>query len=292
VVYRGFSMSGFRGIALGLNGFGWASQVYKMKYSLPEILGHAAKLGFNGVELFGIPDPYPTDLKEQKKLKKLINNRGLKVPALQSLPGGLKGNPGSSYSMLRKEYVDGIKQQLDLAKVMGCEVMGVWAGELLGNGPSDDAMNWFIESYRKCAELAKKYDITLAFEAEPVQMINTLDLLVKLLNKVNSKYFKCIFDFSHVNIFTKGNPMKFIKAVAGKIGYTHVCDNDGTCTKIESKSSRHMAIGDGKMNVAGVIKALKTVGKYDGWLDIDVWEHPKPSEASAVSKKALDRILT
>ena len=283
-------MAGFKGIALGLNGFGWANLVYGMDYSLPKILDHAVRLGFNGVELFGMPDPYPTDSKKQKKLKKIFDDKNLKIPALQSLPGGLKGNPGSRYSVLQKEYIDGIKEQLNLAKVLGCEVMGVWAGELLSDRPSEDTVKRFIDNYYKCAEIASQYDIVLALEAEPVQMINTLDLLVKLLEGVKSDYFKCICDFSHANILTSGEPIKFINAVRGEIGYTHICDNNGTCTDFESMSSRHLAIGDGNMDVAGVIKALKESG-YNGWLDIDVWEHPKPFEASAKSKKELDKIL-
>ena len=84
-------------IALGLNGFGWAHVVYDQPYDFEKILSHAAKLGFAGVELFGMPETYPADKSAQLALRKRVEDHGLVVASIQSLPGGLgNGHPAST----------------------------------------------------------------------------------------------------------------------------------------------------------------------------------------------------
>ena len=119
--------------ALGLNGFGWAHVVYDQPYDFEKVLVHAAQLGFDGVELFGMPDGYPAEKLGADYLRKRIEDHGLAVASIQSLPGGLgNGHPGTAYTVCRKGYVEYIRGMLDLAVTLGCEAMGVWAGELLG----------------------------------------------------------------------------------------------------------------------------------------------------------------
>ncbi len=159
--------------ALGLNGFGWAHVVYGQPYDFSRILKHAAKLAFDGVELFGMPDDYPGRRSEQIALRKRIEDHGLVIASIQSLPGGLgNGHPASAYSICRKGYVKYIQGMLDLAVALGCEAMGVWAGELFGAGPSQQSVNYMAEVYAQCAELAKDAGIPLVLEAEPVQQVN------------------------------------------------------------------------------------------------------------------------
>ena len=75
--------------SLGLNGFGWAHVIADLPYDFEAILKHAVKLGFDGIELFGMPDEYPTTAADQQALRKRIEDHGLTVASIQSLPGGL-----------------------------------------------------------------------------------------------------------------------------------------------------------------------------------------------------------
>ena len=105
--------------ALGLNGFGWANVISDLPYDFDAILKHTAKLGFDGVELFGLPDEYPATAEDQVALRKRIEDHGLQVASIQSLPGGLgNGHPGSAYSLCRQQYVDYIKEMLEMAATM------------------------------------------------------------------------------------------------------------------------------------------------------------------------------
>ena len=102
--------------SLGLNGFGWAHVIADLPYDFEAILKHAAKLGFDGIELFGLPDEYPRKTEDQVALRQRIEDDGLTVASIQSLPGGLgNGHPGSAYSLCRTQYVEYIKGMLDMA---------------------------------------------------------------------------------------------------------------------------------------------------------------------------------
>jgi sugar phosphate isomerase/epimerase len=277
--------------ALGLNGFGWAHVVYGQPYDFDRILGHAAKLGFDGVELFGMPDEYPGDRSAQIALRKQIEDQGLVVASIQSLPGGLgNGHPASAYSLCRKSYVKYIQDMLDLAVTLGCEAMGVWAGELFGAGPGQQSISYMAEVYTQCAELAKDADIPLVLEAEPVQQVNTPEVWFRILKAADSPYLRALCDFAHINVLSKQKPLELLKELQPYIGYTHLAGNDGTCTKIESRSSTHLALNEGSMDWKAMLNQILSAG-YEGWLDVDVWENPDPFGATEASKRALDEFL-
>lgn len=277
--------------ALGLNGFGWAHVIYGTPYDFDKILKHAAKLRFDAVELFGMPEPYPTGKRAQRELRKRVEAHGLKIASIQSLPGGLgNGHPGSAYSLCRNDYVNYIKGALDLAVRLGCDCMGVWAGELFGTGPNEQTIGYMAETYARCAELARDADMPLCLEAEPVQQVNAPKVWFRILQGVNSPHMKAICDLAHINVLSKGRPLGLLKKLRPYVGHTHICDNDGTRTTRESRSSTHLPLGEGTMDWRAVLTSLLD-GGYAGWLDVDVWEREDPFGASAKSKRALDEFL-
>ena len=277
--------------ALGLNGFGWAHVVYGTPYRFDRILRHAQKLGFDGVELFGMPHPYPEKKREQRALRRQVEDHGLRIASIQSLPGGLgNGHPGSAYSLCRDDYVEYIKRALDLAQTLGCDTMGVWAGERFGDGPNRQTANYLLETYARCVPIAKDARITLCLEAEPVQLVNAPKVWFKILRGVNSPHLKAICDFAHVNVMSEEKPLRLLKRLLPFVGHTHLAGNDGTCTRHESRSSRHLPLTEGSLDWKALLTTLLDSG-YKGWLDIDVWEHPDPFKASKQSKNALDAFL-
>lgn len=276
--------------ALGLNGFGWANVITEFPYDFDAILKHAARLGFDGIELFGLPDEYPATISDRLALRKQIEDHGLRVASIQSLPGGLgNGHPGSAYSLCRRQYVDYIKGMLEMAATMESDSLGVWAGELFGSGPSDAAVGHMVDVYGQCAELAAEAGIPLCLEAEPVQQVNTPDVWFKILRGVNSPYLKAICDFAHVNVFVGGHPHELIQELLPFIGHTHLCGNDGTCTDCESHSSTHLTFGEGSMDWQAMLNQLLD-GGYTGWLDVDLWEHPDPMAGAEAGKHVISAV--
>jgi sugar phosphate isomerase/epimerase len=277
--------------ALGLNGFGWAHVIYDTPYDFEKILKHAEKLHFTGVELFGMPEDYPAGKSPQAAMRKRIEDHGLVVASIQSLPGGLgNGHPASAYSVCRRDYVAYIRKMLDFAVTLGCEAMGVWAGELFGTGPNEQSIAYMVDVYGQCAALAKDAGMPLVLEAEPVQQVNTPEVWLRILKGVDSKYLRALCDLAHINILSKQKPLDLLKVLQPYIGYTHLAGNDGTCTKIESRSSTHLALTEGSMDWKAMLSQI-LAGGYDGWLDVDVWENADPFGSTEASKHALDAFL-
>jgi sugar phosphate isomerase/epimerase len=278
--------------ALGLNGFGWAHIIYNSPYDFEKILRHAEKLRFGGVELFGMPEDYPAEKSLQVEMRKRVEDRGLVVASIQSLTGGLgNGHPASAYSVCRRDYITYIRKMLDLAVALGCEAMGVWACELFGDGPNEHSIKNMEEVYSRCAALAKDAGIPLVLEAEPVQQVNTPEVWFRILKAADSKYLRALCDLAHINILSRQKPQELLKELMPYIGYTHLAGNDGTCTKIESRSSTHLALTEGSMDWKAMLSQI-LAGGYEGWLDIDVWENADPFGATEVSKHALDQFLS
>lgn len=277
--------------AMGLNGFGWAHVISGLAYDFDRILKYAAELGFDGVELFGMPDNYPTERSAQVALRKQVEDYGLVIASIQSLPGGLgNGHPASAYSICRKGYVAYIQETLNLATTLGCTAMGVWAGELFGTGPNQQSIGYMAEVYAQCEGLAKQAGVTLVLEAEPVQQVNTPEVWFRILKTANSPYLRALCDFAHINTLSKQKPLELLKELQPYIGYTHLAGNDGTCTTFESRSSTHLALNEGSMDWKAMLSQILD-GGYTGWLDIDVWEHPDPFVAAKAGKQALDTFL-
>ena len=277
--------------ALGFNGFGWASVVADMPYHFTQILRHAKELGFDGVELFGLPDPYPTKTSELAALRRQVEDHGLAVASMQSLPGGLgNGHPGSAYSLCRNQYIGFIRESLEAAHILGCDSVGVWAGELLGDGPSKLSVDYMVETYAACATLASDAQIPLCLEAEPVPQVNTPEVWFKILRGASSPFLKALCDFAHLNILSSGQPLELIEELLPFVGHTHLSGNDGTCTDFESRSSTHLTLGEGPMDWQAMLSVLLD-GGYTGWLDIDLWEHPDSFGGAESGKQALDKSL-
>jgi sugar phosphate isomerase/epimerase len=127
----------------------------------------------------------------------------------------------------------------------------------------------------------------VATEPEPVMAVHTLDLLAQVVDEIGSPNFRVIFDPSHSTILGGGDPFVFLKRFRGKIGHVHFTDTDGTR---RGGTSKHMTLGDGKMDLLGLLRELKEQG-YDKWIMLDLWDIPDIYRAAIVGKRQLDEMF-
>jgi sugar phosphate isomerase/epimerase len=275
---------------LGLNGFASAERVHGLSFRLADILAHAHGLGYDGIELFPFHEPYPTTATGQQALRALYRGYGLATPALQS---AVRGHAASPERSLRDAYAESIKAMLELAHTVEATVVGVWSGAPLSGVPAGEQMRWLLDTYQHCTALAEDAHITLALEPEPVQVVDSLEDLLFILNGVASLAFTAIFDFSHANVLSCGQPLEFLMALSGRIGHVHLTDNDGNILRSDvegaSHTSKHLAVGDGDLDMMSFVRGLREMG-YSGWMQVDVWENPDPYRASRLGKQFLDTL--
>jgi sugar phosphate isomerase/epimerase len=279
-------------IALGENGF-WSCEIsYGATYTLDEIFTHVKEMKYDGIELFPLyHNPLPENSKEIKKLKRLYEEQGLEIPAIQSAPGGSLADPDDNK---RREYVNNLKKQVRFAAEIDATFsIALYPGPIPPGITPQKALQVLIDSYCDVVEEAEKLNVTLNMETEPPFIVNTPIKTKEVLDRINSKNFKVLWDFSHVNVISNGDPIGFLKFIGGRVGWTHVTDNDGSrryFTAIGAKTSTHLPLGWGELDYRNIIRSLIEYG-YAGWWQVDLWEYPEPFLASRINKKELDQIL-
>lgn len=276
-------------VCLGLNGFMSVEKLYEKHFSLSQILDHARQLNYQGMELIAFHKPYPEELEGWKEIKRNFSEYRSEIPAMQ---GGGPGHPASSNEDERNRYIQGLKNQIHFAAEIGIKVITTYS-TYAGDIPESGSLQRLIDTYSQCVKVAEEAGVILSTEPEPVLLLDSLEKTLKVLQAINSDYFGITYDFAHANVLSGGNPVSFLKPLSGRIKHVHVTDNDGTLLEKNGivHSSRHLPLGEGRLNCFEILKTLKEI-EYDGWLQIDLWQYPDIFDGSEKSKKILDEILS
>lgn len=285
--------SGPRGwrIAAGLNGFMSSEQVHKRRYPIWEVLDFLQREGFEGVELVqGWPmGEYPpaADARRVAALRGLYERYKLKIHTIQSAP---RGRPFAEDAGERAEWLRTFREQVKLAKALGCDFVGTWPGGALGRQSIDQAIEHCAASYREAARMCADEGLWLSFEIEPPFVFNTLDHLKRILAAADHPACKTNYDPSHFDLMSdkSGRPEVMLKALGVEhIGHVHLTDTDGT---IFGGTSRHLACGEGHCDMDASLRTLWE-GGYRGWIMIDAWMIEDVYDACRKGKAAIERTL-
>lgn len=282
--------------AIGLNGFGSSERVFQKRYELDDILAFARKEGFDGVEWwpFHAPYPDPSDDAAIKALRAKAESFGLRIFSIQTSVRG--ANPVDADAAVRKRYTELMKGQIDLAKKLGGEAAGMWPpphAAAKGAG-EDEIIERLADSVRPAVRYATEQGLIFAIEGEPPLIINSPERYKKLFAAVGLNEFKVIFDPSHFDLLTGGKlrPDLLLNDLGVKrVGYVQLTDGDGTLMKRPDGStgtSKHLAAGEGKYDIAGLLKLLYQ-GGFRGWIQMDTWETADPFHASSLGKRAVEK---
>ena len=192
----------------------------------------------------------------------------------------------------RKRWLDTFADQIQLAHELGCACVGLWPYGALGEQTVDQAIEHLGRSFSAAATMAQKFGILAAFEIEPPFAFNREEHYVKILAAANHPNLKGIYDPSHFDLMTgsTGRPHEMLQRVGVKnIGYVQFTDGDGTLRN--GGTSKHMACGEGHIDVETSLKVLRD-GGFSGWIMIDEWEVPDPYDACVKGLKAIRKACT
>ncbi len=277
-------------IAIGLNGFESSAAKYQKEFPLDEVLSFAQKEGFDGVELIAnwpVAGDYPRVEEKDRvaAVKKAYGDRGLQIFSIQTSAGGAFAPKAER----RAEWLGNFRQQVKFAQAIGCDCMGMWPGGPLRDQTMDDALTRLGRSFGEAAKIAADAGLIAAFEIEPPFIFNCEDHIHRIFEAAGSGDLKMIYDPSHFDLMngSTGKPHELLQRVGVKnIGYLHFTDCDGTLR--DGGTSKHLACGDGHVDIDASLKVLRE-GGFRGWAMIDAWQIPDPYDASRKGKAALER---
>jgi D-psicose/D-tagatose/L-ribulose 3-epimerase len=223
-----------------------------------DLIGHAGKLGFDGVEIhLRYPEKLPVeDIREELKKQ---NMKACFVVILTE-----EHNPISEDEGTRKSSLDFFKKCIDAAEGIsgeGAVIGGVNyapAGYITGRSRTQQEWDWSVENFRQAARYAGERGIVLA--VEPINrfetfFLNTAADAVQFCKDVGEPNAKVHLDTYHM-IREEKSFYKPIVETGDYLGMFHTCENDrGTP-------------GTGLVRWDDVYRGLHKIG-YGSWIVIE-----------------------
>jgi len=262
----------------------------RQPHMLWEALEEAASLGFVGVELVqgwppGFAYPDPEDTRRVDALRKLYDRYGPRILGIQAAPVGGAYDPSASG---RDAWLASMARQARLVERLGGNVLGHWPGAPFSPRSADECIGLFVDSGRRAADAAARLGVTIAIEIEPVFELNRFEWLARIVKDVGHPNWRAIYDPSHFDYMNggTGRPEELLARLGvANVGHVHFTDTNGTLRG--AGTSKHLACGDGHIDVARNLDALWR-GGYRGWIMLDCWEVPDQFDALRKGKAALD----
>ncbi|EPX70418.1 D-tagatose 3-epimerase [Schizosaccharomyces octosporus yFS286] len=221
---------------------------------LETTLKRASELGYESIELAGIPEQYPIE-----ETKKLLEKYRLKCWGTVTLQMG-DHDLAASKPEQRKMTVQYIKDVIDMAAGLGGKITSlvpVTVGKLAPTSTPENEWNWVVEGLKEVHKHALSRGIKVGLEPLnrfETYFLNRIDQALALADAVGPEMGIALDPF-HLNI-EEANMFSAIKSAGKRIYDVHVSDNN------------RLPIGDGSMDWKRIYELLKEIG-YDGGLAVE-----------------------
>ena len=238
-----------------------------------------SRLGYDGVELKGVPGDYDVD-----QVKDLLSTYSLEVSSICGIwpwdnVDHMKSNDLANPDVkVRRKAVKYVKDCLDLGSRLGASCMVVVVG---GCGKTvrlhPDEWMFGVESVRDAGRYAE--DVGVAMAIEPINryelsLMNNVDQGLKFVKDVDMDSVKLMLDTFHMNI-EEADPAAAIRKARDYLIHLHVAD------------SNRQSVGRGHTDFKAIVKSLKEIG-YRGYLAM---EPLPPTSADVYDLGRLDKGL-
>lgn len=171
----------------------------------------------------------------------------------------------SSSPERRAVRVDFLKRCIDIASELGSDAVSFWAGIVRDQASRDEVFQRLAEGVRDVLDYAVTRDVRLAFEPEPGMFIQTFDDYRELLAHVDAPGFGLCVDIGHVHCLEPRPIADYLLEWRDRIFTIHIED---MCRGVHD----HLRFGEGSIEFAPVIAALKAIG-YQGGINVELSRH-------------------
>ena len=234
----------------------------------------AAKLGFDGVELF-TSEAYAEGLDE------ILQSTGLELAAVGT--GAGKVIHGLTLidvdNSKRRQAIDFVKEMIDFGANFGAPAI---IGSMQGthSGDKEVSIQLLKESLEELGDYAHAKNVSLLYEPlnrYETNLFNRLDESAEFLKTLKTEGVMILADLFHMNI-EEVDMAQAIRDVSEYIGHVHFAD-----------TNRH-AIGLGHLDVPPIAKALKDI-PHEFFVSAEAFYYPDPDFAAEQTIKSFKRYL-
>lgn len=180
---------------------------------------------------------------------------------------------------LRKEFLAGLRESIQIAKVLNCSKLILQTGNDSGK-PRDFQRRSMVSVLKEAAEIAQADGITLLVEPLNIKIDHIgyflwkSDEAYEIMDEIDSESVKILFDIYHQQI-SEGDLVRNIQAGGSRIGHFHTAGNPG----------RH-ELSSGEIYYPGIIEEIRKTG-YNKFIGLEYFPIGDPVESLTKEIKNL-----
>lgn len=169
-----------------------------------------------------------------------------------------------------KEYLQGLKEAISVAKRLGCGTLITQTGNELSGISREHQIENVLTGLRLAAPIAEEAGVTLLLEPlnttvdHPGYLLTRSSEAFELIEQVGSNYVKVLFDIYHQQI-TEGNLISSMLSNLQSIGHLHAAGCPG-----------RNELQFGEIHYANVIQALRNAG-YSNYFGLEFMPSAEPA---------------
>ena len=150
----------------------------------------------------------------------------------------------------RARRIDFLRRALEIAAETGAETMSFWAGVKPASLDRETALDHLRRGVEAVLRQADVLGVTASFEPEPGMLIETV---AEWREQLDFPELRLALDVGHCLVTQDVDPAAAIRAAPDRLGTIHLED-------MRRGVHEHLPIGEGEMDIAGVLGALREVG--------------------------------
>lgn len=234
-------------------------------WSIEQIVKNAAAMGYDGVELRGIPNEHvsPDETpQERERIRRLFAGAGVKIVSIMGYSRYIMPDPA-----VRAENIDNAVKLLDLARDLDCPLQRVFIG--MPDGPFDlkEVVPRVAEGLKRVTAHAVNVGVKVAIETHDAWTRG--ESVRAVLDAVNSPMLGVCWDVS--NAYFSEPLAETFACIKDHIIHVHFKDG-----KREGDIVVNKLPGEGEVDLLGAARLLERSG-YTGYYSFE-WEkrhHPE-----------------
>jgi sugar phosphate isomerase/epimerase len=237
----------------------------------------AARAGYTGLEIFGVPNHLPPETTDAQahELRRLFDDLGLRTVTICSYVGGF-AETGDEQS---KAELETFERYLSVANILGCDMVRLWADKL-GQNVSQPREDHFLRAAHYLAIAADRAAVTgvrVLLENHLAMTINA-DMTLKLIRLIDRP--NVVVNFDPGNMFLAGEPYgraatmrlrPHVGNVQVKEG-SRATDQPGGDATLSRGGTYDLLLGEGDMDHMSYLRPLHESG-YEGFYMAECHKH-------------------
>lgn len=239
---------------------------------LEEVITIAARCGYTGVELFGLPNHLPVDTPRERvqTLARRCADLGLTVVSLCTYVGGFAEGSDAE----NERQLEAFRRYLEIAPLLGCDLIRLWPDKL-GTRPLR-LDHWLRAAHylARAADEALRAGCRVLLECH-LALTATTDRALRLLRLIDRPNVVLTYDPGNMYLAGDRCDRAQVLRLAPYIANVQIKD-----AARQPTPTHDCLLGEGEIDYRPILQALREIG-YQGFYCAEAHKVPRPDLPSA-----------